>query len=60
MATHSNVIFSDMINTIFFYLCVKFLPKVSNITKVMSVKEMTSQTGLGVIKQQIQVQTYFT
>ena len=48
MATHNNVmIFSDIINTTFVKLFVKFQLHISNGTKVMNLRRMMAQTGLG-------------
>ena len=44
MVTHKRNVFSDMINTSFIYMCVKFsTPKL----KVMNVRGMMSQMELG-------------
>ncbi len=41
MVTHSAVIFTDIINTSFVYLSVKFQLQMSNVTKVMNARRMS-------------------
>ena len=45
MATHNNVILSDIINTLML-LCVNCNSIILNVTKVMNVTRMISQTGV--------------